>query len=562
MPLTDEQSAWMQQAIAAMGKKPALSGAGRLEQPLGEKYQGEERAGAWRYDQGANESDDAFNARAGSGAVTTRHYSEQETADNTLQTDARGRVTLEDGSVPQGQQVYAMNPTTGAIVVGSGGYRVLELGSDGQPTGNELPATDFVTDALTAGDSGGTLRVEVMHHSTMLDGAPVAAAGMMNVRDSKVTDVSNASGHYRPKFEHLLQAIEALMQSGAMLDDKIVDAEGRDVQQSNPRAFSAWQKMQAMQTDLLRERPNIEHGIEVSDDPMLSDEQRAGLAVWLEKCHKRLKRVEKAREILRKMGIGPSNRIVGQVQVVSASPGASDQAIRDATHSITLPAAEFLAGTARPGAKADNHPVRASAPREAVNAAFKAEADYWRLRPEDQQDPPAGTITESSIPDDERAARLGDLQAQLADVESELDPLASPAPSGNASGSSSAAPAGYGVVDAPLLTGDDDDNDADDPPPGQEPSAAASVAGYGKMPQAAGRADPAGDDGQDAPLPGPPAGAEAADGSPAPPLPVPEDANRSGPDDGNARDDDDGKEAALPNLPAGGAGYARVAPPD
>ena len=405
------------------------------------------------------------------------------------------------------------------------------------------------------------MRVEVMHHSTMLDGAPVAAAGMINVRDGKVTDVSNASGHYRPKFEHLLQAVEALMQSGAMLDDTIVDAEGRDVQQSNPRAFSAWQKMQAMQTDLLRERPGLEHAIEVADDPMLSDEQRAGMAVWLEKCHKSLKKVEKAREILRKLGIGPSNRIIGQVQVVSSSPGATDEAIRDATHSITLPAAEFLAGTARPEAAMENHPVRASAPQDAVNAAFKAEADYWHLRPEDQQDPPAGTITESNMSDDERAARLGDLQAQLAEVESELDPLASPAPSGNASGSVSAAPAGYGVVDAPLLPGDDDDNDAQDPPPGQEPLA--PVAGYGKMPQGAGAAAPPGDDGPDAPLPGPPADAEAADGSPPPPLPVPENVDLSGPDDGNAPDDDDdGKEAALPNLPADGAGYARVGPAD
>jgi hypothetical protein len=71
-------------------------------------------------------------------------------------------------------------------------------------------------------DGGGRLflgsqRTALFHHSSFLAGGRVAAAGGMKVTSGRVESISNHSGHYTPRVEHLLNVIDALLQGGHRL---------------------------------------------------------------------------------------------------------------------------------------------------------------------------------------------------------------------------------------------------------------------------------------------------------------------------------------------------------
>jgi hypothetical protein len=54
------------------------------------------------------------------------------------------------------------------------------------------------------------------NHSSLVGGAEVAAAGTMKVRDGKVEELADDSGHYKPSLPHTHQAFEKLVGGGAM----------------------------------------------------------------------------------------------------------------------------------------------------------------------------------------------------------------------------------------------------------------------------------------------------------------------------------------------------------
>ncbi|WP_192805202.1 PAAR domain-containing protein [Noviherbaspirillum aerium] len=51
------------------------------------------------------------------------------------------------------------------------------------------------------------------HHSSLLAGKPVAAAGEIDVTEGVITAISNRSGHYKPSHDHLMQAIKELREN-------------------------------------------------------------------------------------------------------------------------------------------------------------------------------------------------------------------------------------------------------------------------------------------------------------------------------------------------------------
>lgn len=63
-----------------------------------------------------------------------------------------------------------------------------------------------------------------IHHSSLIEGQPVAAAGYITVTDGVVSKINRKSGHYRPTEEMLNQFIEELRRQGAKLKDVKIDA--------------------------------------------------------------------------------------------------------------------------------------------------------------------------------------------------------------------------------------------------------------------------------------------------------------------------------------------------
>ena len=54
------------------------------------------------------------------------------------------------------------------------------------------------------------------HHSTLVGGEPVLAAGEIVVRNGKVVEISNASGHYKPHVNNLRWMVDELGRAGAL----------------------------------------------------------------------------------------------------------------------------------------------------------------------------------------------------------------------------------------------------------------------------------------------------------------------------------------------------------
>ena len=59
---------------------------------------------------------------------------------------------------------------------------------------------------------------DVFHHSSLLAGASVAAAGDMTIIDGKLLAISNSSGHYRPPPDSLDRVLQRLSAMGIPVD--------------------------------------------------------------------------------------------------------------------------------------------------------------------------------------------------------------------------------------------------------------------------------------------------------------------------------------------------------
>lgn len=83
-----------------------------------------------------------------------------------------------------------------------------------------VPSTQMLMYAMTESGRFYVYPTKAMkhQHSTFLAGEPVAAAGMIIIRDGKVAYIDNVSGHYLPNPLHLAQAIHALQLKGVPVE--------------------------------------------------------------------------------------------------------------------------------------------------------------------------------------------------------------------------------------------------------------------------------------------------------------------------------------------------------
>jgi hypothetical protein len=64
------------------------------------------------------------------------------------------------------------------------------------------------------------------HHSSLVSGAPVAAAGEIEVRNGQLTAISDRSGHYRPSRAFTEQALDELRTNSLNLEGVALDFVG------------------------------------------------------------------------------------------------------------------------------------------------------------------------------------------------------------------------------------------------------------------------------------------------------------------------------------------------
>jgi hypothetical protein len=62
------------------------------------------------------------------------------------------------------------------------------------------------------------------HHSSFLGGQPVSAAGELSVRDGRLVELTDRSGHYKPAREFTQQALDRLKGSGIVPDSVSIGA--------------------------------------------------------------------------------------------------------------------------------------------------------------------------------------------------------------------------------------------------------------------------------------------------------------------------------------------------
>jgi hypothetical protein len=98
-----------------------------------------------------------------------------------------------------------------------------------------------VLDMAMAGLKAGE-KLQAIHHTTAVSGAPAAGAGAIKVANGKITSISNESGHYTPEGEYLWQTIEWLAAQGMKVEDiSVVEIQtSRDA----TKILRAWQVRQ------------------------------------------------------------------------------------------------------------------------------------------------------------------------------------------------------------------------------------------------------------------------------------------------------------------------------
>ena len=335
MPLSDEQHAWLVKTLGINVKHAAVetdtgNEMGFKPRARGAEYEGEEKKlGAWRAgEKQPGQTDEEHEAWVNEGFQVTRQYSDAEREANTLTADESGTLRSRDGSTPTGSsKLYAMDPKTGDMVLGDGtSYTKRALDADGNPAGELPKGASFKGDQRDAMYSHGTERVEMMHHSTPLRGGDVAAAGFVDIQDGKVTKITNASGHYKPQFEHLLQAVEHLMKTGAMLDTEIVDQEGRSLEDADPKAFAVYTKTRSLIRRLEADKASIKAAKAGLQEGALEEHEVSEIEKKIAAHRARTDTAQKALAALRKMGIGPRNAMSGDVDLTCPSSNDLEQA--------------------------------------------------------------------------------------------------------------------------------------------------------------------------------------------------------------------------------------------
>lgn len=360
--ISEEQHAWLKSTLKINVKHAEVetdvgNEQGFIPKAVGDSYEGENtklkwRAGSLERKDGESDADYAARMkRREDGDVVTRYLTEDEKAVARRTVDEKGMVRTPADARANGEFIYVTDPETGDMFVNIEGETGLRnLDASGQPAGDLIiPAhmTPAMNRALQAQAraSGGTQRFEWTHHSSALHGGDVASAGTVKFEGGKVKHITNASGHYKPQFKHLLQVVEQLLANGAMLDTEVVDHKGEAIKETQPLAYDLYRKVTPMIAELPAERVKLTKLQEKLDAGDLDEADKAQVDALIEAATKKLETVQKAMLALAKMGIGPRNAMsddttVGVKNIRADMTGAEAHALDTDTMSV----ADFVMG--------------------------------------------------------------------------------------------------------------------------------------------------------------------------------------------------------------------------
>jgi hypothetical protein len=143
------------------------------------------------------------------------------------------------------------------------------------------------------------------HHSSVLGGGEVVGAGDAKVEQGLLRVITNVSGHYKPGAVQMIQTVEQLFKQGALLDKEWVDAKGRSLTGAALKLYTATLTAQRRLMELLVDYPNAN-------------------------VKYKLERIKHAKQMLSKLGCGPSNRPTPTlVEFIEITEGMTGQQILD-----------------------------------------------------------------------------------------------------------------------------------------------------------------------------------------------------------------------------------------
>jgi hypothetical protein len=303
---------------------PTPTPTGMKTKRVSDTYEGEHNKAGWR--SSIDPSIDPENTR-----FTTKLYSEEEQAANRLVQQPDGAFQKGDGSAVSGKMGYVMD-ASGRMVAFKD--RLEKVNQDGTRSETTRPFFDLKKDP--------SARVEVRHHSTALGGDAVvdasgravldaegrpmmrskaaAAAGMVQFdAKGKIKSISNASGHYKPTVDYLLQGVEHLLKQGAFFEDELTrlsddvpEGERHKPLAADDPDYKLYKTLQGKLEEGQSIAVRVRELTKALDDAEHEDEQ-AEIGGNLEKIKGELDAlkayVDEAQQKLRKAGVGPSNRI-------------------------------------------------------------------------------------------------------------------------------------------------------------------------------------------------------------------------------------------------------------
>jgi hypothetical protein len=204
---------------------------------LGAEYVGEDkRSNAFRAHTGRAlqpENDTSWTTLYGVSGDATMHKSVQESIPQVPKRHEEGFLVDSSGNKLNGTFGYVVHPD-GTLYTFNRNEAFVTVNGEWKDITDSPQLAGMLLEAMKNGE-----QARQVYHSTAVSGQPVAGAGDIEVKDGKITKISNDSGHYQPEAEYLWQTIEWLAAQGMPvhnIDVRMVAAT-RDAEQ----VLAAWQ---------------------------------------------------------------------------------------------------------------------------------------------------------------------------------------------------------------------------------------------------------------------------------------------------------------------------------
>lgn len=176
---------------------------------------------------------------------TTFYADDQERAPYARGFDAQGKMVNGDGSGPL-STIGAERPAA----LGAKGDRHIFTMDEG----GSFHTADAIKENKTRSAealANGQSEMERFHHSSFHSGHDVAGAGELQIRDGQVEMVSDASGHYRPGSEQMMQTVQQLGRNNVSMERLGVEFIGKQRFQDGSGAWKTEKNLQASAMEML-----------------------------------------------------------------------------------------------------------------------------------------------------------------------------------------------------------------------------------------------------------------------------------------------------------------------